>query len=172
MALTLDGNGTMTVGNGDITGLATGALPSTVIGAGAVLQVVSASISTLFTTTSTSYVDVTGFTASITPSSTSSKVLVIFSSALSNSSGSNANNRGNIKLVRNSTDIVAFLVGAFLDGTGGTDLNNYHAASFATLDSPSSTSSVIYKIQLNVEAAANTIRCSVPSIITLMEIAA
>ena len=40
MALTLDGNGTMTVGNGDITGLAAGALPSTVIGAGAVLQVV------------------------------------------------------------------------------------------------------------------------------------
>ena len=36
MALILDGNGSMTVGNGDITGLATGALPSTVIGAGAV----------------------------------------------------------------------------------------------------------------------------------------
>ncbi len=40
MALVLDGNGTMTVGNGDITGLVAGALPSTVIGAGAVLQVV------------------------------------------------------------------------------------------------------------------------------------
>jgi hypothetical protein len=140
--------------------------------AGSVLQVVSASTSTLFTTTSTSYVDVTGFTASITPSSTSSKILVIFSSALSNSSGSNANNRGSIKLVRASTDIVDSLVGAFLDGTGGTDLNNYHTASFATLDSPSSASSVIYKIQLKSENAANTIRCSVPSIITLMEIAA
>ena len=139
--------------------------------AGSVLQVVSASISTLFTTTSTSYVDVTGFTASITPSSTSSKILVIFSSALSNSSNSNANNRGTIKLVRASTDIVEALVGAFLDGTGGTDLNNYHTASFATLDSPSSASSVIYKIQLKSDAAANTIRCSVPSIITLMEIA-
>jgi len=140
--------------------------------AGSVLQVVSASTSTLFSTTSTSYVDVTGFTASITPSSTNSKILVIFSSALSNGSGSNANNRGSIKLVRASTDIVVSLVGAYLGDTGGTDLNNYHTASFATLDSPSSASSVIYKIQLKSEAAANTIRCSVPSIITLMEIAA
>ena len=38
MALVLDGNGTMTVGNGDITGINTGALPSTFIGSGAMLK--------------------------------------------------------------------------------------------------------------------------------------
>ena len=39
MALVLDGNGTMTVGNGDITGITAGAIESTAIGSGAVLQV-------------------------------------------------------------------------------------------------------------------------------------
>ena len=41
MALVLDGNGTMTVGNGDITGITSGAIESTAIGSGAVLQVVN-----------------------------------------------------------------------------------------------------------------------------------
>ena len=53
MALTLDGNGTMTVGNGDITGLVAGALPSTVIGAGAVLQVATSATGALATGTTT-----------------------------------------------------------------------------------------------------------------------
>jgi hypothetical protein len=44
MALVLDGNGSMTVGNGDITGLATGALPSEFIGAGALLQTFNTTI--------------------------------------------------------------------------------------------------------------------------------
>ena len=56
MALVLDGNGPMTVGNGDITGLAAGALPSTVIGAGAVLQVVNATTIAAISTSSTSFV--------------------------------------------------------------------------------------------------------------------
>ena len=47
------------------------------LGAGAVGQIVSVSKTDRFTTSSTSYVDITGFTASITPQSTSSKVLVI-----------------------------------------------------------------------------------------------
>ena len=42
--------------------------------AGMVSQVVSVSKTDRFTTSSTSYVDITGFTASITPSSTSSKI--------------------------------------------------------------------------------------------------
>ena len=77
MALTLDGNGTMTVGNGDITGLVAGALPSTVIGAGAVLQVVSSTLTTSTSSTSTTDVSI-GLSASITPSSASSKIFVMY----------------------------------------------------------------------------------------------
>jgi len=41
-----------------------------------VLQVVSATKTDTFSTSSTSFVDVTGLTANITPSSTSSKIMV------------------------------------------------------------------------------------------------
>ena len=85
MALVLDGNGTMTVGNGDITGLVAGALPSTVIGAGAVLQVVSANLASFFSTTSTIPLDDTIpqitegaeiLTCAITPTSATSKLYI------------------------------------------------------------------------------------------------
>ena len=77
MALVLDGNGTMTVGNGDITGITRGAIESTAIGAGAVLQVVQAVSTTATTISTTSETAVTGMSASITLSSTSSKVLIM-----------------------------------------------------------------------------------------------
>jgi len=69
MALVLDGNGSMTVGNGDITGLAAGALPSTVIGTGAVLQVhyFSYKPSVQFATNSSSFTDLTGASTTFTP---------------------------------------------------------------------------------------------------------
>ena len=50
--------------------------------AGSVLQVVSTAKSDQFTTSSTSFTDVTGMSATITPTSSSSKILVIFSVGL------------------------------------------------------------------------------------------
>jgi hypothetical protein len=139
--------------------------------AGSVLQVVSVNLASGFSTTSTSFVDVTGFTASITPSSTSSKVLILVSSRVSASSGSNINNRGNIQLMKGALVLSQVMVGAFLGGVSGSDLNQYHAYHISYLDSPSSTSSTTYKIQLQSEDAANTMTCAEPSAITLMEIA-
>ena len=73
---------------------------------GAVLQVVSASTTTRTSTTSTSFVDCTNVTASITPTSSSSKILVIVSiqGLYLPSGGSNNDNIG-VKLLRGSTDI-------------------------------------------------------------------
>jgi hypothetical protein len=48
-----------------------------------VVQVVSVDKLDTFTTTSTSYVDVTGWTASITPTASNSKVLVFYSTTAS-----------------------------------------------------------------------------------------
>ena len=78
MALTLDGNGTMTVGNGDITGITRGAIESTAIGTGAVLQLVSMSSASQFSSSSVTYADI-GLTATITPISSSSKIIIIAS---------------------------------------------------------------------------------------------
>ena len=53
-----------------------GAIPS--IAGGKVLQVVGATSSTEQSTTSTSYIDITNITVSITPSATTSKVLILY----------------------------------------------------------------------------------------------
>jgi hypothetical protein len=92
MALVLDGNGTMTVGNGDITGLTRGAIESTAIGTGAVLQVVNTTATTSVSTTNTvgtNYV-ASGFIVTITPSSATSKVLLLCSSCIGNTNGASA----------------------------------------------------------------------------------
>ena len=53
------------------------ALPAAIT-TGKVLQVVSTTKSDVTSSTSTSYADITGMAVSITPSSTSSKILVIY----------------------------------------------------------------------------------------------
>ncbi len=66
---------------------------------GKVLQVVSVTKVDAFTTTSTSFVDVTGLTVSITPSATSSKILILSTFQAGNSS----NTTDLFNLVRDST---------------------------------------------------------------------
>ena len=56
--------------------------------AGKVLQVVSITKQDSFSTSSTSFTDVTGLSLSITPSSTSSKILILGSLTMSTATGS------------------------------------------------------------------------------------
>jgi hypothetical protein len=85
MALVLDGTGSMTFGNGSITGLSTAAIPSTKIGAGAVPQVVQATKTDTWTSTTlgSQWTSIPGqggsgtFGVTITPISASSKILII-----------------------------------------------------------------------------------------------
>jgi hypothetical protein len=118
-------------------------------GGGKVLQVVSATLADDTSSSSTSYVD-TGLSATITPTSATSKILVIQSSTVDISSG-NANNAISLKLVRASTDILV-LDDLFFTGTALRKLASY---SYSYLDSPATTSATTYKIQFcnNVAAA-------------------
>ena len=59
-----------------------------VLPAGSIIQVVSTTKTDTFSTTSTSFSDVTGFSVSITPTSTSSKIMVMASAQVGNSSAS------------------------------------------------------------------------------------
>jgi hypothetical protein len=134
-------------GNGDITGLVAGALPANVIGAGAVLQVVSTTKIDTFSTTSASYVDVTGLSVSITPTSATSKILI---TGLVNF-GASAD-VGFFRLVRDSTAIcVGTAAGSRVAATAqqrnSPDSGDADAAALNFLDSPNTTSSVTYKIQ-------------------------
>jgi hypothetical protein len=115
-------------------------------GGGKIGQVVQVLDATTFSTTSTSYVDVTGVSASITPSSTSSKVLVIVQGACNNSTASGEVTR--LKLLRGSTAIGIANTShdSFFNTYGGSNL----ALNFTSLvlDSPSTTSATTYKIQV------------------------
>ena len=147
MALVLDGNGTMTVGNGDITGITRGAIESTAIGAGAVLQVVQSNYSTTVTVSTNTYTD-TGLSASITPTSATSKILVLVEQAFYAAAPSGGTG-GGIKLLRGSTDIYnpqpTDGVGPYGHYVSAPGL--YTAISMRYLDSPATTSSTTYKIQ-------------------------
>ena len=113
---------------------------------GSVLQVATATYSTQLSTSSTSYVD-TNLTVSITPTSTSSKILLIANqTGLGKAAGGGGGYRLALQLVRGSTSISVFEVGAAYDGGAG--VNVCGDSSVVYLDSPSSTSSVTYKTQI------------------------
>jgi hypothetical protein len=148
MALTL-------TGDGDITGLAVGALPPNVIGTGAVLQVVQATKTDSFTTTSTSFTTPTGLSLSITPSSISSKILIFANIGFEVSGDAG---HGYASIFRNSTDIfIGDASGSkprvtFAQNNSGG--NGTVAFSMMYLDSPNTTSSTSYSI--NVKSSNGT----------------
>ena len=166
MAVTIDGTtGVSLVQDGVITDAS---LP-----AGSVLQVVQGTTTSDTTVSSTTYTDTT-LTASITPSSTSSKILVVVSQSTyaSRASGSA---RIEFKLLKDSTSLQTFnYASSVVTGASNTEMGNIIALSY--LDSPATTSSVTYKTQGRVSTTNNGQEArfqvsSSPSTITLMEIA-
>jgi hypothetical protein len=140
--------------------------------AGVVLQVVNVTYGTIFTTNSSTYTDC-GLTASITPKFSTSKILVFVN--LCGVSKATGNTAFNAKLVRNSTDILQ--VEGVAGYTGTTTDNNIGSVSTSYLDSPATTSSTTYKVQVQsganiaVVRINNTYILGSTSTITLMEIA-
>jgi hypothetical protein len=108
-------------------------------GGGKVLQVVQDVETASFTTTSSSFVD-TNLSVSITPSSATSKVLVMLNCAQIATGTTVAN--GQFNLVRDSTEIDRAGVGA--DGVAEF-ISGY---TLTNLDSPATTSSITYKVQV------------------------
>ena len=144
---------------------------------GKVLQVVTGTFSTSTTTSSTSFAD-SGLTADITPSLTSSKILVMI--ALNGIERRESTNWLIANVMRASTQIVADFAGraGYMQKYGYTD-SDYHTgvggAAVTYLDSPSTTSETTYKVQIKANtASASAGICSVSStsMITLMEISA
>lgn len=119
---------------------------------GNIIQVVSTTkTDTTSTNTSGSFTDISGMSVSITPSSTSSKILILISlgSISSNASGIAVG----FKLLRDSTAVGNASSTSNRSGftniyTGGGTGDEYIlSASHSFLDSPSSTSALTYKIQ-------------------------
>jgi len=133
---------------------------------GHVMQVVQGTTSTTVSLTS-SYAD-SGLSATITPSSTSNKILVFV-----NQHWYFNQNGLSVRLLRDST--VVWNPGVnytYHDGPSNIIGNNRGMATIHYLDSPSTTSAITYKTQAIQHSATAIINAdSVPAQITLMEIA-
>lgn len=105
---------------------------------GAVLQVVQATTTTEVSTTSSSYVS-TGFSASITPSSSSNKILIL-GSVIVRVPSNNGNYQHNIYR-NNTTALAPVAFRGLIQCRGG---NYDQTPAFMYLDSPASTSSTSY----------------------------
>ena len=148
----------------------TGTIASARLPTGSVLQVVNATYASETSTTSASYAD-TGLTVSITPTSSSSKILVLISQRFFANPSNGNDGGGNVKVLRGATTLITATRVGLSDSTGAMD--NYFTTSY--LDSPATTSSITYKTQFAIFGTLGafiTQLSSSPSGITLMEISA
>ena len=144
--------------------------------AGQVLQVVFASTTTRTVGTSTSYVDISGLTASITPKFSTSKILVLINCSYGSASSTGAESPCSVNLVRGSTQVYELTRAMDLRAaTASGESNFYFNGGFTYLDSPATTSSTTYKCQVKQNASFgrsyDISAGSSPSSITLLEIA-
>jgi hypothetical protein len=141
-------------------------------GGGKVLQVVQATYSTATTIASTSFTD-TGLSVAITPSSATSKVLILGSQSLFLQRSAKLIG-GGLQLVRTATSIMdqagANTSGVYLEGTGLTDAYLGSVNPINYLDSPATTSATTYKVQAKVNNTANSgaVICQYGSIVSTL----
>jgi hypothetical protein len=143
-------------------------------GGGKVLQVVSTAPTNLFTTTSSSMVDVTSYSLAITPTSATSKILVMmnFGNGIFKASAPYAVSY--FQILRGATAIYGsgssqLNAWSFSSGTYGLELVS--RAELTYLDSPATTSSTTYKLQVAVDSG-DTCAIRPTGSIVLMEIGA
>ena len=136
-----------------------GAVTSAKLSAGKVLQVKSATKTDTQSSTTQTYADVSDMSVSITPISTSSKILAFGYCSVAWDA---ANAKVGIKLVRDTTNIlIGDSAGSRQQVTGflylGTACSSVFPLTFNYLDSPSTTSATTYKIQFARLDGAGTV---------------
>ena len=159
---------------------------------GGILQVVQVvKTDTFASTPGAQWVDVSGLSANITPSSSTNKILIL---ADIKGAGTNASTVIRSRLLRDSTAIYIGDassnrprgMGQFYNGDGGDHAFYIAQLGGIYLDSPSTTSTITYKIQIGGDSNIITLHINktsgdrdttyydsrVPSSITLMEIVA
>ena len=149
----------------------TGTIAASVLPAGSVLQVVNATYATQTSSSSSTFADL-GLSATITPRSTSSKILIFVD--VVGCRKSTGDTRLGLKLFRGASSILD--MEEYAAWTQSTASSAVGSCSTNYLDSPSTTSATTYKIQFasmsNVaQVIVNTTNIMTPtSTITLMEI--
>ena len=130
-------------------------IDASLVGRGKVLQVVTGETTTNTQITSSSYAD-TSLTADITPSATSSKILVLVSQNIQMERATYEINTF-LQLLRDSTTISIKTVGV---STGASNSQGCrHTFAISHLDEPSTTSAITYKTQGKINDTANSGTC-------------
>jgi len=136
--------------------IATSQLP-----AGTILQVVSTTKTDTFSTPSSSYTAVTGLSASITPSSTSNKILVSVSIPCAFNDGGNSARSARFTLFKDGSNLLsADTPESRLSGFGGISQegSTYQACvSYSYLDSPATASAVTYDVRIATTSTSATV---------------
>ena len=153
MPITLSGDG---ITSDNITSLAasklTGQVPDANAPSGSVIQVVQGvqlNYQSYASPNNDNFTDVSGFNVSITPSSTSSRILVMLSTTV-------GNERMYLRLVRDTGVGVVIAVGSLTGSSQqGTVFNSAlggSSVSYQFVDSPNTTSATTYKVQVGGES--------------------
>ena len=145
---------------------------------GKILQVVSVTKTDVQSTTSTSFIDITGLSLNITPSATSSKILLTGMVVIHHSLYT-----AFVRILRDSTEIGTSATGsnsAYIVYNHNDNSNQSRTINF--LDSPNTTSQVTYKLQckrdggstlfINAHTTDTTNDFISTSVLTAMEVAA
>ena len=138
--------------------------------AGSVIQVVSVEDPDQTTMSNTSFVDVVGLTASITPSNASSKILVRITPTTYISYNSDSYPITYVNIVRGSTVLKEKQAYYYAARAPNTYLEMGTNFNMEILDSPNTTSTVTYKVQSRTSSIVS-LNWMAGSTITLMEIA-
>jgi hypothetical protein len=141
---TADGTGTIALQN-QLSGMTSASMPT-----GSVLQVVYANYNTDTSVNSTSDIS-SGLTASITPSSSSSKILITANIPIR----MNGDIACDVNLYKASSSI--FLVGNDAGDNGTSAHENMGPYSFCYLDSPSTTSATTYTVYVRSTGGSATL---------------
>ena len=117
-------------------------LASAADNAGKILQVVTDNQTSSYTTSSSSFGSI-GLDVNITPSATSSKILLLFSATVDNSA---SGRQGDLTIWREiSSSNVALNSNGFMQIFNGAG-RNVGSGAFSHVDSPSTTSAILYRI--------------------------
>ena len=169
---TVSGSGTIALTN-QLSGMTHASVPlltEAQMAVGSVLQVVHGGTTSGVTNNSQTFVN-SGLEASITPVSTSSKILVFISQNI-HKGGINQIDQMQLNITRDGTQLVQWAAEVLHDNGGLGHFDIY--ASQTYLDSPSSTSSLVYRTQfrrrLATSATMQVQYAASRSSITLMEI--
>lgn len=117
-------------------------------------QVVTATTtSSTASTGGAGWVDVSGLSVTITPTSSTSKIFIATSFSIVGAGSSYAD--GYVQLLRGSTSLQARFAGLYYPSGGGVNTAIYNPYSVQYIDSPATTSATTYKIQINNILSAN-----------------